>query len=119
MKMSNITDQSQTQAAQAFAALGSEQRLQVLLTLVRAGPDGLRMGQISKATGIAASTLTHHLRFLTSAGLVDQSRAGRVVTCAVDYDTVRGLSDYLLSQCCADAPGSEHDHSKPISDGAS
>lgn len=120
MKESDIHDTAMTTAAQAFAALGSEQRLQALLALVRAGPDGLRMGELSEATGIAASTLTHHLRFLTSAGLVTQTRKGRVIRCAVNYDVVRGLSDYLLSECCADAadPHAHHDHQSEKADKA-
>ena len=49
------------QAARAFSALGSEARLQVLRTLVRAGPEGLSVGQIQERTSIAPSTLAHHL----------------------------------------------------------
>ena len=99
------------EAAQAFAALGSEQRLAVLTVLVMAGPGGLNMGQLGEKTGIAASTLTHHLRFLTQAGLVTQERQGRSIICAgAKYETVEKLSQYLLLNCCAEAPhGDEHD----------
>lgn len=98
-------------AAQAFAALGSEQRLAVLTTLVMAGPEGLNMGQLGEKTGIAASTLTHHLRFLTQAGLVVQEKRGRAIVCAAaEYEAVERLSQYLLLNCCAEAPhGAEHD----------
>ncbi len=97
-------------AAQAFAALGSEQRLAVLTTLVMAGTEGLKMGQLGERTGISASTLTHHLRFLTQAGLVTQERRGRAIYCAAaKYDAVARLSTYLLMNCCAEAPeGAEH-----------
>jgi ArsR family transcriptional regulator, arsenate/arsenite/antimonite-responsive transcriptional repressor len=99
------------EAAQAFAALGSEQRLAVLTTLVMAGPEGLMMGELGNRTGIAASTLTHHLRFLTQAGLVTQEKRGRAIYCAAAaYETVELLSRYLLLNCCADAPnGASHE----------
>ncbi|NNC27530.1 winged helix-turn-helix transcriptional regulator, partial [Salinisphaera sp. USBA-960] len=64
-------------AAQGFAALGSEARLQVVLTLVKAGQGGLTVGDIQTRTGMPASTLAHHLKFLASAGLVSQEKDGR------------------------------------------
>jgi ArsR family transcriptional regulator len=90
-------------AARAFAALGAPPRLAVLRLLVRAGPGGLPMGRIALATGIAAPTLTHHLKALAAAGLVTQRRAGRHIYAAIDHARVRALSDYLLENCCADA----------------
>lgn len=97
---------SDVDAAQAFAALGSEQRIAVMRVLVRAGPEGLSMGELGNRTGIGASTLTHHLRFLTGAGLVTQAKQGRSVICAAaSFDTVAELAAFLLAECCADAPG--------------
>lgn len=93
------------EAAARFAALGSEQRLSVLRMLVRAGPEGLSMGDLGARVGLGGSTLTHHLKLLTAAGLVTQARQGRQVICAaVAYDELRTLSDYLLQECCTDAP---------------
>ncbi len=90
------------EAAQGFAAIGSEARLQVLLVLVRAGREGLSVGEIQDRTGMAASTLAHHLRFLTSAGLVDQNKQGRTVCNRAVYDRLEKLAGYILSECCAD-----------------
>lgn len=100
-------------AASSFAALGSEQRLAVLRVLVRAGPDGLNIGTLGERAGVSGSTLTHHVKILTQAGLVTQAKAGRQVICAaVAYDQVRALADFLLTNCCADAPSAckDHDH---------
>ena len=63
-------------AAKAFAALGSEHRIAVLKLLVRAGPGGARVGALSDALKIPPSTLTHHLKFLTEAGLVPCAEDG-------------------------------------------
>ena len=98
-------------AAQAFAALGSEQRLGVLQVLVRAGPEGLSIGELGERSGVSGSTLTHHLRFLTHAKLVVQAKQGRTIICAaVAYDMAESLSAYLLQNCCADADDTEHFH---------
>jgi len=96
-----------TRTATAFAALGSEARLSILRRLVRAGPEGLPMGELGDSVGIAGSVLTHHLKQLVSAGLVSQRRDGRRVLCAVTYDRIEALSAFLLSECCADAGGHE------------
>lgn len=105
------SDHSLEDAAQAFAALGSEQRLSVLRTLVRAGPEGLSMGELAERTQIGASTLTHHLRFLKQAGIVSQQRKGRSIICAAaEFDTVNRLASFLIEECCADAPASNHAH---------
>ena len=95
-------------AASKFAALGSEQRLTVLNTLVRAGPEGLPIGTLGERSGVTGSTLTHHVRILTRAELVLRVKRGRSVICtAVAYPRVQALSAYLLSECCTD---SAHPH---------
>ncbi|SFD48734.1 ArsR/SmtB family transcription factor [Roseivivax sediminis] len=113
MKHESTDDLALEVAASRFAALGSEQRLSVLRTLVRAGPDGLSIGTLGERSGVTGSTLTHHLKILAQADLVTQSRAGRSTICAaVAYDEVAALSEFLLRQCCADSGADErsHDH---------
>lgn len=99
--------------ASCFAALGSEQRLSVLRALVRAGPAGLSIGDLGTRSGITGSTLTHHLKILVQAGLVTQTRRGRSIICAAaSYPEMQALSEFLLSECCADAahPHEAHRH---------
>ena len=111
MKAHRDTALSSVIAASTFAALGSEQRLLVLNTLVRAGADGLTIGELSERTGITGSTLTHHLKVLTQADLVTQERKGRSIICAAPrFEVVEALSRYLLSECCADADTCHKDH---------
>lgn len=111
MKHSSPNDLSLEVAASTFAALGSEQRLAVLRTLVRAGNAGLTIGELGKRSNVTGSTLTHHMKILAQAGLVTQAKQGRSIICAaVAFDEVRALSEFLLQECCADAPNQEHDH---------
>ena len=108
MKKDTPDTSALTRAAASFAALGSEQRLLVLRSLVRAGPEGLSIGALGERTGVTGSTLTHHLKLLAAAGLVRQERQGRSIICAaVAYREVAALSEFLLTECCADAPGKE------------
>lgn len=113
MKLNPSKTPDLTVAAAQFAALGSEQRLSVLRTLVRAGPEGLSIGALGGRTGVTGSTLTHHMKILASAGLVTQARQGRSIICAaVAYDDVAALSQFLLNECCADStpPCGDHPH---------
>ena len=90
------------QAAQGFAAIGSEPRLDVLLSLVRAGPTGLTVGEIQQRLGIPASTLSHHLRFLSAAGLIEQTKDGRTIHNRAAFAHIQALADFLLRECCAE-----------------
>ena len=89
-------------AAAGFAAMGSEARLHVIRTLVRAGQDGLPVADIQARTGIAASTLAHHLKFLAGADLIVQERQGRQIINRANFDHLHGLADFIVSECCAD-----------------
>ena len=89
-------------ASQGFAAMGSEARLLVLKTLVRAGDDSLTVGEIQERTGIPPSTLAHHLKFLAAAGLIEQIREGRSTLNKACLPELAELGQYIMSQCCQD-----------------
>ena len=91
------------EAAQGFAAVGSEPRLEVLLALVRAGPGGLSVGEIQERLHLPASTLAHHLKCLAAGGLIEQQRQGRAVINRAAYERVEELASFLLRECCAEA----------------
>ena len=93
---------STEQASRGFSAVGSEARLRVLRALVRAGPSGLCVGEIQERLDIPSSTLAHHLRSLTTGGLIEQEKCGRSVINRAIFSHVRGLADFLLEECCAD-----------------
>lgn len=93
---------SPEEAAQGFAAIGSEARLEVVQVLVRAGNNGLTIGEIQGRTGMAASTLAHHLKFLASAGLIAQEKSGRSVFNRAAFARLEALAGYILKECCAD-----------------
>lgn len=86
--------------AQALAALGHEARLSVYRLLVRAGQDGLTVGQIVEQLDMPPSTLAHHLRTLVQAGLVLQERQGREVINRPDFGLMGRITGYLQHECC-------------------
>ncbi len=89
-------------AAQGFSAMGSESRLEVLQSLVRAGDKGLLVGDIQQRTGIPGSTLAHHLKFLTSADLIVQNKQGRTIINQANYQHLHALAAFILEECCTD-----------------
>ncbi|TLP49131.1 helix-turn-helix transcriptional regulator [Cohaesibacter sp. CAU 1516] len=92
----------QEQAALGFAAIGSEARQVVLRCLVRAGSEGLSVGTIQERTGIAPSTLAHHLKCLAAAEVILQEKHGRSIVNRANFDHLKLLSTYILDECCAD-----------------
>ncbi len=89
------------QAAQCLEKLGNPTRLEIVRLLVRAGKDGLPVGDIRRHMGVPASTLSHHILHLVSGGLIHQERQGRVLRCKLDYALMQALVDMLTEECCA------------------
>lgn len=87
--------------ARALAALGHDARLSIFRLLVKAGEDGLRVGDIGEHLALAPSTLAHHLSALVDAGLVLQDKQGREVFNRVDFPAMHALVGFLTSECCA------------------
>jgi DNA-binding transcriptional ArsR family regulator len=89
-------------AVSGFSAMGSQSRLEVLQSLVRAGNAGLSVGDIQNRTGIAASTLAHHLKFLSSADLILQEKQGRTILNRANFVHLQALATYILQECCTE-----------------
>ena len=87
-------------AIAALAALAHLHRLALYRLLVQAGPEGLGVGELQLRTDIPPATLTHHLHALRRAGLVDDTRDGRSVTCRANYARMNALLAFLTENCC-------------------
>ena len=92
---------SEREMARTLAALGHEKRLAIYRLLVRAGEDGLNVGEIGRHLGAPPSTLAHHLSALVDAGLVIQERRGREVVNRADYAVMRQTVGFLTPECCS------------------
>jgi ArsR family transcriptional regulator, arsenate/arsenite/antimonite-responsive transcriptional repressor len=86
--------------AEQLAALGHPARLSVVRYVVQGGPDGTPAGEIQAKLEIPASTLSHHLDRLASAGLLKARREGTFIYYSADYTQLKALTDYLWEDCC-------------------
>jgi DNA-binding transcriptional ArsR family regulator len=91
-------------AVAGLSALAHEGRMEVFRLLVRAGPEGMAAGEIARATGALANTLSTNLAILSRAGLVASRRDGRSIIYAAAYDRMRDLLAFLMEDCCAGKP---------------
>jgi len=99
-----------TVAASGFSAMGSKSRLEVLQVLVRAGNAGLAVGDIQQRTEIPASTLAHHLKFLSAANLIIQDKQGRSIINRANFDLLQSLAEYILQECCSEEDLNDERH---------
>ena len=88
-------------AARCLEKLGNPTRLEAYRLLVQAGPEGMAVGALQEHLEIPASTLSHHLSHLVNAGLVEQTREGRVLRCTPNYALMEQLVGFLTEQCCS------------------
>ena len=93
-------NQQLLKTAARLEALGNETRLEVFQLLVQAGHSGIPVGQIQKQLEIPASTLSHHIARLVSAGLVHQERKSRSLICRADYSAMDMVIGFLTRNCC-------------------
>jgi DNA-binding transcriptional ArsR family regulator len=87
-------------AARCLEKLGNPTRLEIFRLLVRAGDDGLAVGDLQAHLGIPGSTLSHHVAQLVNVGLVSQEREGRVLRCQPNFELMGALMAYLTEECC-------------------
>lgn len=84
----------------SLAALAQASRLQIFKAMVQAGPAGLTPGDLSERLGVAANTLSFHLKELMHAELVTQERAGRRLIYRAEFGRMQELLAYLSDNCC-------------------
>jgi DNA-binding transcriptional ArsR family regulator len=86
--------------AEQLSALGHPARLQILRFVVQGETNGTAAGDIQAHIDLPASTLSHHLKRLSSAGLLRSRNEGTFVFYSADYNALRMLTDYLWEDCC-------------------
>jgi len=88
----------------ALAALAQSSRLEVFRSLVVAGEAGLTPGILSESLGVAANTLSFHLKELVHADLITQERVGRNLIYRAQFDRMNAVLAYLTQNCCQGQP---------------
>ncbi len=88
----------------ALAALAQSSRLEVFRSLVVAGDTGLTPSALSDSLGVAANTLSFHLKELLHADLISQERVGRNLVYRAQFDRMNAVLVYLTQNCCQGQP---------------
>ena len=88
----------------ALAALAQASRLEVFRSLVVAGEAGLTPGALSESLGVAANTLSFHLKELLHAELITQERVGRNLIYRAQFERMNAVLSYLTDNCCQGQP---------------
>lgn len=96
---------SENQLAEMFKALGNSHRLLIFERLSRCCQPGTRceleqaisfsVGELGEGLGIAPSTLSHHLKELHRAGLIEMERQGKRVVCWIEPETLTSLGAFF------------------------
>ncbi|HET8731535.1 MAG TPA: metalloregulator ArsR/SmtB family transcription factor [Moraxellaceae bacterium] len=91
-------------ALAALSALAQENRLAIFRLLVRHAPAGMAVGQIGETLGLAAATLSFHLKELHRAGLIESQNEGRFIFYRARLDAMDALVNFLTENCCGGTP---------------
>jgi DNA-binding transcriptional ArsR family regulator len=95
-----VSDQNITRYADMFAALGAEPRLRIVRLLLSAHPEGMVVSEIQAETGVAGSTLSHHLEKLKNDALVTTEREKAFIRYRANTDVLEELLGFLYAECC-------------------
>ena len=105
--MSNNRTNKHDRFAGMFKALANPHRLNIFMRLISCcgastargvAPEKMKtcVGQLGQDLGIVPSTVSHHIKELRQAGLIDMERNGQKIFCRVDPATLKALSNFFV-----------------------
>lgn len=83
-----------------FSVLGQETRLSIYRLLCEFGAEGACPSDIAEKLGVAAATLSFHLKTLAQAGLLDAEPDGRFIRYRANHKPTRELVRYAAKHLC-------------------
>ena len=114
--MSNYRIEDHIQYAEMFAALSNPNRLRIFLRLMdccgsdmpaSCTPDeltGACVGDLGQDMGIAPSTVSHHIKELYRAGLIETIRQGKQIECRIAPSKLVDLAAFFNGPVVQEAP---------------
>ena len=90
-----LTESVATGTAQIFAALSDPVRLRLFDLVRRAGSTGICSCDLTEPLGRSQPTVSHHLKVLREAGLVDSRRDGTWIWYSVPDGVLAGVSAFI------------------------
>ncbi len=100
----DVMEPGEARAIEVLSALGQWTRLRIFRLLVARAPEGIPAGAIADEVGSLQNTLSTHLAILSRAGLIVGVRDGRSILYRADFNAMRDLVGYLLTDCCDGHP---------------
>ena len=83
--------------SRAFTALGDEHRQRILLTFSRG--ERLNVGQIAQVSTLSRSAVSHHLKLLREAGVLESEKVGKEVFYWVNRQFLEESLEAVLASC--------------------
>ena len=87
-----LSEQEATATATLFKALGDPHRVRIV-NLLATGADAVCVCDLVEPLGIAQSTVSHHLKKLVAAGLLDREQRGTWAYYSLNTDAMRRLAE--------------------------
>ena len=100
MRRGAVSSEDIDRYAEMFGAIGAGPRLRIMRVILSAHPDGMVVGDIQNETGVAGSTLSHHLDKLRNQGLIAVRRERTFLWYSVRIESLRELLSFLYAECC-------------------
>src|SRR4029079_5733758 len=86
--------------AEVFVALGDEHRQRIMLPFEKG--ERITLGQIAEVSTLSRPAVSHHLKILRTAGLLDEEKIGKEVFLSVNrallVETLGDVLDYVKSE---------------------
>jgi ArsR family transcriptional regulator len=101
--MSKYKNKDADELAELFKALANPHRLRIFIGLARCCRPGQAcapsmracVGDLGDGLGLAPSTISHHLKELRRAGLIEMKRAGQHVECWANPEALARLAEFF------------------------
>jgi len=96
-----VSDEEAVATADVFRALADPHRVKIVNLLATSG-EPVCVCELIAPLGLAQPTVSHHLRKLTEAGLLDREQRGRWAYFSLNHDALRTLAAVadLKGACC-------------------
>jgi ArsR family transcriptional regulator len=98
---SSLSDEEAAATAELFKALGDPTRVRILNLIARSGGEVCAC-ELNEPVGLAQPTVSHHLKKLVDAGLLEREQRGKWAFFSLKRDAVEKLAAVadLKGACC-------------------
>ena len=86
-----LSDEEAAATAELFRALGDPARVKIV-NLLATSDEPICACELTPAIGLAQPTVSHHLKKLTEAGLLEREQRGKWAYYSLNRDALRGLA---------------------------